>query len=254
MITIDTHAHLDEIEDLDSAITRAREAGVKSILCVGSSYTSNLRVLEISQQYHAYVFPALGLHPWEIHNANVEMLNRTLEQIETNVNSIFAIGEIGLDYDKRVIKLTSKDKQKIVLRSLLDMAVKYDKPVSLHSRYAWKDCLDIVKQAGVKKAIFHWFTGFSSVLKDLLQHGYYISCTPAAEYHEEHRRAIKEAPLEQLLLETDAPVYYGRELKYRSEPADVVRSLKAIATIKDININDVAYQTTSNATRVLKFI
>ncbi len=254
MEIIDTHAHLDEIEDIESAIAGARKAGVKSILCVGSGYTSNLRVLEISRQYSKYVFPASGLHPWEIHNADEDMLRRTMEQIETNINHIFAIGEIGLDYDKRVIKLTSKEEQKRILRALLAIAVKYDKPVSLHSRYAWKDCLDIVRQAGIEKAIFHWFTGFSSVLREIIDCGYYISCTPAAEYHEEHRRAIKEAPLGQLLLETDAPVYYGREQKYRSEPADTVRSLKALAAIKNIEIQEAAYLTTLNADRILKLV
>lgn len=77
--------------------------------------------------------------------------------------------------------------------------------------------------------------------------GYFISATPAAAYHEEHRRAIREVPLNRLLLETDCPVQYGREEKYRSEVADVVRSLQAVAAIKGLEPEAVAKATTENA-------
>ncbi len=107
----------------------------------------------------------------------------------------------------------------------------------------------MVKEADIKKAVFHWFTGFSSVLKDILDPGYLISATPAAEYHEEHKRAIKETPLGKLLLETDCPVAYGKEVRYRSEPADLLRSLRAVAALKGIDEITVAEQTTHNATQ-----
>ena len=87
------------------------------------------------------------------------------------------------------------------------------------------------------------------MLKDILNAGYFISATPATEYHEEHRRAIKETPLEKLLLETDCPVTYGREVRYRSEPADLLRSLRAAAALKGIDETTAAGQTTRNATQ-----
>jgi len=137
-----------------------------------------------------------------------------------------------------------------VLQRLLALAVRHDKPVSLHSRYAWKDALDQVKAAGVSKLVFHWYTGFSSTLADLIGAGYYISATPAAEYHDEHRRAVREVPVERLLLETDCPVYYGREQRYRSQPSDVLRSLKAAAQVKGMDENELAGITTANAARL----
>ncbi|MCK4724087.1 MAG: TatD family hydrolase, partial [Dehalococcoidia bacterium] len=72
----------------------------------------------------------------------------------------------------------------------------------------------------------------------------------AAEYHEEHRRAIKETPLDRLLLETDCPVVYGREIKYRSQPADILTSLRAVATLRSIDEVAIAEQTTYNATHL----
>ena len=67
------------------------------------------------------------------------------------------------------------------------------------------------------------------------------------EYHDEHRRAIRETPLENLLLETDCPVWYGRETKYQSRPADIARSLRAVAGIKALDVATVVDRTTRNA-------
>jgi TatD DNase family protein len=244
---IDTHAHLDELQNLDSTLDNARERGIVAIIAVGSDYRSNTKTLEISQKYPSFVFPALGLHPWQLGELNSSQVNGELEFIEQNISQAIAIGEIGLDYDKRVVKRASKEFQKEVLARFLELAKKYDKPVSLHTRYAWKDGLQLVQDAGIAKAVFHWFTGFSSVLRDIINGGYYVSATPAAEYHEEHRRAVKETPMDKLLLETDCPVYYGRGTRYRSAPGDITRSLSAVAQLKKIDEAAVAEYTTRNA-------
>lgn len=247
---IDTHAHIESLEHLEQALEAARLAGVSGIIAVGSDYDSNLRVLEIAAKYPGYVFPALGLHPWDLGRIPEADVARTLKLIEDHKKAIVAVGEIGLDYDKRVKAQVGKDRQQAVFKELLSLARKLDKPISVHSRYSWKDCFDLVRAAGVEKAVFHWFTGFSSVLAEILAAGYFISVTPAAEYHAEHRRAVKEAPLSQLLLETDSPVYYGRESRYQSSPADLVRSLKAAAEIKGVDRAVIAEKTTENATRL----
>ena len=244
---IDTHAHLDELENLDLILEEAKESGIIAVVAVGSDYQSNVKILEISQRYSSFVYPALGLHPWQLANLGASQLDDNLQFIERNIAAAVAIGEIGLDYDKRLVKAASKELQRDVLRRLLDLARRYAKPAIIHSRYAWKDSFQSVQDAGVDKAVFHWFTGFSSVLRDIITSGYFISAAPAAEYHEEHRRAVKETPLDRLLLETDCPVTYGREVKYKSKPADVVRSLKAAAQLKGMDEAAIAEQTTRNA-------
>jgi len=244
---IDTHAHLDELGNLDLKLESAKEAGVIAIVAVGSSRQSNIKTLEISQKYSHFIYPALGLHPWELANMGTSEIDDNLRFIEQNIAWAVAIGEIGLDYDKRVLKRVSKELQRQVLGGLLGIAKKYGKPAIIHSRYAWKDALQVVRDAGIDKAVFHWFTGFSNVLKDIISTGYFISATPAAEYHEEHRRAIRDAPLPRLFLETDCPVGYGRELRYESQPADIVRSLQAVSQLKGISEAEIANETTRNA-------
>ena len=247
---IDSHAHLDELEDLSQAIQRAKEKGVIAIITVGSGYESNIQTLEIAEKYKPYVYPALGLHPWNLSpDSNID---RNLQFIEDNIQSIVAIGEVGLDYHKELVRKADKLQQKSCLEAILELAKNYQKPVIIHSRYAWRDSFTLVREARVEKAIFHWYTGPLSVLGDILQQGYFISATLAAEYHEEHRRALKATPLESLLLETDAPVVYreGTQSEHQAEPADVLQTLEAVAKLKDIELDIVADKTTQNA---LKF-
>jgi len=246
---IDTHAHLDEIEGLENVLAEARKAGLIAIVAVGSDIASNAKVLKIAEQYPGFVYPALGWHPWYIKESEI---GRSLEFIEANVDRVVAIGEVGLDYHKRVRAIADKDLQKRVIRELLKIAREHNKPALIHSRYAWRDALDVVIEAGLEKAVFHWYTGTSGVLRDIIERGYYISVTPAVEYHEEHRRAVKEITLERMLLETDCPVVYqrGRENEYQSSPADVVRSLKGAALLRGMSEADIAEAVTENAKRL----
>ena len=245
---IDSHAHLDELEDLESAIERAKDNGVIAIIAVGSDYRSNNQVLEISAKYKFYVFPALGLHPWSLGEPEID-LESNLHFIEDNIKEAVAIGEIGLDYHKKLIAKADKELQKGVLREVLNLAARYKKPALIHSRYAWRDSFTLVKEAGVEKSVFHWYTGPINVLREFITEGYLASATLAAEYHEEHRRAVKETPLESLMLETDSPVVYRlpAESEHRSEPADIARVLKIVARLKDLEPEIVAQKTTENA-------
>ena len=247
---VDTHAHLDELEDPGPAIERAKGAGVEAILSMGQDLDSNIKTFKLASAYPCFIYPAIGLHPWSLGNMSPNILEENIAFIRDNLGSALALGEVGLDYDKRVLKGAGKEQQKEVLKRLLELAAEFDKPVSFHSRYAWKDSLQTVNESGVRRLVFHWYTGFSSTLAGLIEGGYYISATPAAEYHDEHRRAIREAPVERLLLETDCPVHYGREEKYRSEPADLLRSLKAAAAIKGISPDELSSIVRENTTRL----
>lgn len=244
MRLIDGHCHLEDLENLNAAIEKAKSAGVIAIVAVGSDYPSNNQTLEIAAKYSGFVFPALGIHPSRIASAEV---NQTLQFIEDHLAEARAIGEVGLDYHKRVIASASKERQKSVLTDILAIAKKHHKPVIIHNRYAWQDSLTLVEKAGVEKAVFHWYTGPTSTLKAIVSNGYYISATPAAEYHSEHRRAVKAISLKNLLIETDSPVDYGTEPRWRAEPADIVRTLKAVAEVRGIGDQEIAQTTTNNA-------
>ncbi|MFC2002151.1 TatD family hydrolase [Chloroflexota bacterium] len=245
---IDTHAHLEEIGDLGKAVAEARSAGIVAIIAVGSDYESNQKVLDFARTYKGFVYPALGLHPYNLKDSEID---RNLEFIEAHINQAVAIGEVGLDYHKRVRAVAEKELQKRVLADILKIAKTHEKPVIIHSRYAWRDAFNLVEAAQLKRAVFHWYTGTSSVLRDIVSQGYFISATPAVEYHEEHRRAVKEIPLERLLLETDSPVVYrrGSDLEYEARPADILRSLRGVVGLRGLSEARIAEVTTDNALR-----
>lgn len=245
---VDCHVHLEEMKNLREAIRKAVDVGVVAVIAVGSDYASSRFALEVSERggYSLKVYPALGIHPWRL---NLEMVKETLKFIESNIDKAVGIGEVGLDYWYKEVRKNPEKKtfQREVFKALLNLARRHDKPVIIHSRGAWNDCVEMTIGAKVRKAVFHWFTDPDETLERLFDHGYFVSATPAAEYSKELRRVIKNAPLERILLETDSPVKYrGLEV----EPADVVRSLKAVAELKGEEETTVAEKTTENAERI----
>ena len=250
---IDTHAHLEEVEDLDLALKRAEKAGVIAIITMGSDHPSNRWALEISERQRSEkvkVYAALGIHPWGL---DASKIDSALKFIRENITRAVGVGEIGLDYWLKDVRKDpeKRNRQKTVFRSLLEIARDHEKPTSIHSRGAWEDCLEIVREVGVERAVFHWFSGPSNVLKGLLKQNYFVSATPAAVYSREHRIAIQMTPLEKLLLETDSPVKYRGET---SEPAHITKSLEAVAELKGISKKTVANRTTKNAKNLFKIM
>jgi TatD DNase family protein len=210
---------------------------MRAIIGVGSDLASNKRIMELSSHYPGYVFPALGLHPWRLHTDDLEA---NFSLIERELPGCVALGEVGLDF---AIK-TPKDRQAEVLRRLLKIASREKKPVLLHARRAWAEALDMLKAYEVERAVFHWYSGPTSLLKEIFAQGYFISATPAAAYSEKHRQAIQMAPLNQLLLETDSPeVYQG----IPSEPKDLLTVLTSVSELYGKAKEEIAGQTFMHA-------
>ena len=236
---IDVHAHLDSLNDLSESLKEAREAGVKSIIAVGMGVESNKKTLKIAQGNSGYVYPAIGYHPWEI---NEERAEENLSFIRDHIEECVALGEIGLDYKIKV----KKELQWRIFGELLDIARESDKPVIVHCRYSHLRAFEMAKEKKIERAVFHWYSGPADLLGKILAVGYFISATPALMYSPPHQEAIKLAPLERILLETDTPVsYQGREAR----PKDVRTSMERVAMLKGLDPLKVSEQTTINACR-----
>lgn len=249
---IDSHVHLEDFRDLHGVLRRAKEEGVIAIVTAGVNQESNKKILEICKacrgsKDYPVIFPSLGIHPGDVIGLEFDSAYKL---IEDNVRDIVAISEIGLDYwykearrDESVRKL-----QENVFERLLALAKKWDRPVVIHSRGAHKECFERASEAGIRKAVFHWYSGPDDILDSILKAGYLVSAAPSLEYSAQHQRAIRKAPLQQILLETDSPVFFKPQSgKYRSEPKDLSRSLKETARIKGLSEDEVARNTTYNA-------
>jgi TatD DNase family protein len=171
-----------------------------------------------------------------------EEIEKTLTFVRDHVGECVALGEIGLDYK---IKL-KKEPQWRAFGGLLGIARESNKPVIVHCRFSHRRALEMVRENGIKKAVFHWHSGPLDVLDQILAAGYFISATPALAYSPPHQEAVKKAPLERILLETDTPVrYQGREAR----PRDVQITKEEVARLKGLDPPVVSRQTTANAAR-----
>jgi TatD DNase family protein len=241
---IDTHVHLDEISNPEEAILEARKAGLSAIVAVGSDRASNEKNLAFSKHYGGVVFPALGYHPW---NITISGIRDNLDFIEKHLPEAVAIGEIGLDFK---IPL-AKEIQQGDFEEILGLAWKKDKPVIIHSRLSYEETFESVRIHNLKKAVFHWYSGPLTILKELLLLGYYISATPALVYSPKHREAITAAPLKQILVETDAPTPYQGKV---STPSQVLQTLAELSKLKGITLEEAAGKTTQNARKFFNIV
>jgi TatD DNase family protein len=250
MNIIDTHAHLDHIDNLDESLTRAAEAGVESIVGVSVGLDSCRKNLEIKKNFSSpNIHAALGIHPGEI---KLDEIDDCLRFIRDSIKEAIAVGETGLDYWYKWVKKdeAKKREQREIFARHLELGKEFDLPVIIHSRGAWRDCFEMTKAAGVRRAEFHWYSGPLDVLKDILDQGYFVSTTPSLAYSPQSREAISAAPIEQTLIETDCPVHYkheGSDEKYSARPKDVFATLKAYCHLKNIDQDKALEQFNTNA-------
>ncbi len=251
MTIIDTHAHLDHLPNLDQALVNACEANLEGIVAVSMDLASCRKNLEIKnfKQKKPAIFLAMGIHP---EKANLQELAPCQKLIRENRSELSAIGEIGLDFWYKAIR---KDKenhriQREVFRAFLKLAKELNLPVVIHSRGTWAECLEITKEIGLAKAIFHWYSGPINILKNILEAGYLISASPAVAYSPASREAVGYAPIDRILVETDCPVYFGNKETgdgFEAEPKDVWRSLKAVCELKNVKEDEALKKFNDNA-------
>ena len=236
---IDGHVHLSEMEHPGRAVENAFRAGVKRMVAVAMNLDSCRKTLTLADKFPDTVLPAIGYHPWSIKAEDVE---DTINFITKNIQRCIAIGEVGLDYKVKV----KKKLQKAVFSKLLNLSVKYNKPVIIHSRFSHQRTYEMAVKAGVEKVVFHWYSGPVDILDNIIASGYHISATPALAYSPQHQAAMERAPVEKILIETDAPVQYGDR---SSEPADLHETLLHLSRIKEMPADKLAEIVTKNTER-----
>jgi TatD DNase family protein len=244
---IDTHCHLDFPQfdrDRDQVIRRAKSSGVDYIINIGSSLEGSRKSLELSRQYDS-VYAAVGIHPHEADNFTKQEEDsiRALAKEE----KVVAIGEIGLDYYKNYSKA---ENQRALFLSLIGLAKELNLALVVHTRQAEAETLKILKDTMPVRATVHCFSGDEAFLKECLNLGFFISFTCNITYKkaENLRRLVKIAPLERLMLETDAPYLPPEGFRGKRNEPLYVKSLAAeMARIKEISVEEVARATTHNA-------
>ena len=239
MNIIDTHAHLDHIENIDEALDNAGQAGVNGIVTVSVSEQSCRKNLDIQRSRKTpKIYLAFGMHPSD---ADLNLLDNCVQLIREEKASLTAGGEIGLDFWYKWVRKDQekKDEQRKIFRTLLELACELSLPAVIHTRGTWREAFQTAHEVGIKKAEFHWYSGPIDVLKDILDSGYFVSASPSLAYSPQSREAINYAPIAQTMIETDSPVFYrnrdSNDEGFVAQPKDVIRTLKAYSKLKKID-------------------
>ena len=239
---IDTHAHLDACtEPADVLVERAREAGVTRIVSVGTRADSWRDTLPIAER-HEGVYAALGIHPHEAADGDVDALRDALAHPRA-----VAVGETGLDYFR---DYAPRDAQRRLFDAQLALAVELAMPVVIHTRAADADTAAAL--AGYDgTVILHCFSS-PPLLEPALERGWYVSFAGNVTYKNAHdlRAAAYAVPPERLLVETDSPYLAPVPRRGRpNEPANVVYTVAALAHARNEDETDLAARIDANAAR-----
>src|SRR5258705_10010979 len=256
---VDSHAHIDGAEfdgDREDVIQRARDAGVSTILNIGTGdpHSGALeRAVELAEQ-NASVYSAIGTHP---HDARLfdHAAEQLILKLVTQSSRIIAWGEIGLDfhYDN-----SPRDVQMKVFQRQLQLAGEANLPVIIHTREAEAETIEILKShdvGGSPPGIMHCFSGSSWLAQQAIDLGFYLSFSGIVTFKkaEELRTIAKQAPLDSLLIETDCPFlapvpYRGK----RNEPAYVVEVARCLADLHGKTVAEMGQITSKNFARLFK--
>jgi TatD DNase family protein len=254
MELIDSHAHIDFpqfTEDRDAMLERARAAGVTTLLAIGTGPgPEKLDAALPFADRHDWIYTTVGIHPHEAKEVTPQHLDQ-LARLAKHPK-VLAWGEIGLDYFH---DHSPRDVQQRVFCDQMALAREAKLPIIIHCRDAWSDCLDLLDKIWLPTGLGGILHCFTSTLDDAIRGihiGFLISFAGNATYPKTQnlRDIAKALPLENLLIETDAPYlapqpYRGK----RNEPAYVVEVARTLASVRNLPPEEVAAATAANFRR-----
>lgn len=250
---VDTHCHLHDPrfdEDRAEAINRAREAGVQAMIAIGCDLETTQKAQSLAL-IHEDIYFSAGFHPHEAKLAGTDVA-ALLKPFATHPRCV-AIGECGLDY---YYDHSPRDVQMAVFTQQANLAADLQKPLVVHVREAFDDCLTILDSiSNLKTVVIHCFTGSLSVAQQMIERGYYLSIPGIVTFKAPGQllEVVAQMPLDRLLIETDSP--YLAPLPYRgkrNEPAYVVKVAEKIAEARSIALEEAAAALTTNSKRVFR--
>ena len=245
---IDTHAHLDMAEDIDSTIENAHDNNVRKIIIPSVEEKYFDKVIEIAEN-HENIFCQLGIFKSEAKTWTDEIADK-IRQLAKH-SKVVAIGEVGLDYywDKSFV-----DEQKNMFKEQILLANELGLPIVVHDREAHKDSIDILKEYNKgSDVLFHCFSGSVEMMKECVKYGWYIAIGGVVTFKnaKKMKDVAVEVPLERLMLETDSP--YLTPVPYRgktNQPAYVRYVAEEVAKLRNESIENIMQVTSQNAEKV----
>jgi TatD DNase family protein len=250
---VDSHCHIDGAEydaDREEVITRARDAGVGTMLNVGTGDPHSgafERAVDLAEK-HTDIYAAVGVHP---HDAKLfdEAAEQRLLDLAKQSQRVIAWGEIGLDYH---YDHSPRDMQREVFRKQLRLARSLNLPVIIHSREANDDTIVILREElneYERGGVLHCFGGSLEMATSAIALGFFISFAGNLTFKkaEDLRGIARQLPLDRLLIETDCPYLTPVPFRgKRNEPARVVETARCLAELHHKEFEEIGRVTSEN--------
>ncbi len=254
----DTHAHLYAVqfqEDQEAMIQRAISSGVGRIFLPAIDTETHHQLVELADAYPENCFPMMGLHPCSVDALTIEKEMKVVEEWHSKRNFI-AVGEIGIDlyWDKTQLLL-----QQEIFAKQIDLAIKLNLPIIIHSRSAFNECFEIVKEKKEKpggenlKGIFHCFSdGILEAEKVISLGGFMMGIGGVVTFKNSGiDKVVEHFNLDHFVLETDAPYLAPVPFRgKRNESFYLINIAQKVADIKQMAIEQVALITTENSKKI----
>jgi len=211
----DSHIHLSDPEfykDMSLIIKSMEKLHIKAC-CVSMDNSNSIQTLNLATKSEL-ILPFIGIHP-EKFKDNLEDMTRLVEQ---NKDKISGIGEIGLD--KTYVESDEEySAQKQVFETLLSLAEKHKKPVSIHSRKTLDDIFEIISSYSLSGVLLHWFDGNKKQLQKAMDMKFFVSYGPVMLYATDKQILLSKTDQDKILVETDGPVRFSKCFGFK--PAQV---------------------------------
>lgn len=244
----DTHCHLNHVDlynRLDEVLESAKKVGVEKILVVGWDKASSLKAIELAEQYE-FIYAAIGFHPTELEGVTEKDFDEVMSYVDHP--KVVAIGEIGLDYHwVKDPGLRNLQKQWFIKQ--INFANLHQKPISVHNREAFEDCLNILKEhPPIYSGVMHCYSGSVELLNEVLKLNMYIGLDGPLTFTNAKtpKEVCEKVPLDRLLLETDSPYLAPHPLRGTiNEPKNIALVLDEVTRIKGLSkkhISDVIFK------------
>lgn len=261
---VDTHCHLDFPHfdgDREVVITRAREAGVGRIVVPGTDLASSRRAVALAEK-HPEVFAAVGVHPNSTADFGAEALRELRELAHSQ--KVVGIGEVGIDLYWKSVPL---EQQRAAFRAQIELAVELEKPVIVHDREAHADVMTVLRnalssasvaapQGSATGVVLHSFSGDMAMAEAAVALGFFLGVDGPLTYkrNDALRAIFAAAPLDRVLVETDAPYLTPQAHRgQRNEPAYVRYVAEKLAEIRGETVEQIGRATTGNAARLFRW-
>jgi len=244
----DAHIHLSDEEysqDIPFILTSMEKMKIRAC-CVSMDLQSSEKTLELGQKSRL-VLPFVGMHPEKA----ADDLEPLVKLIEKNSKQISGIGEIGLD-KTYVSNQDEFKRQETIFRTMLSIAEKLHKPVSIHSRATLDEILAVLPSYSISATLLHWFAGSKKQLKSAMELGCYASYGPSMIYAQDKQILLSETNRDRILVETDGPVRFSRCFGLKAGQITFLPSVVFCAS-KILNkvYDDIAYEIEQNSKRYL---